>query len=152
MFDNASSFVISYTSKTSLTPAMQTLTETKYAYPMQTITSKYIPNFSIKKITCTRTSSSQHPLIQGPPQLHSHCANTHHRALRSASTNPLHVPFSPILMTVSHAVPSASFNTLTCSLFLVSRMIFPLGVWIASLAGFIMLLPDDPDEACDGFV
>jgi hypothetical protein len=51
------------------------------------------------------------------------------------------------LMTVSQAVPSASVSTLTCSLFLVNLMILPLGVWMASLAGFIELLPFDPEEA-----
>jgi hypothetical protein len=39
-------------------------------------------------------------------QAHSHSAKTHHLALRSASTRPLHVPLSPILMTVSQAVVS----------------------------------------------
>ena len=38
---------------------------------------------------------------------HSHSQNTHHRATRSARTRPRQVPRSPILMTVSHTLPSA---------------------------------------------
>lgn len=38
---------------------------------------------------------------------HSHSQNTHHRATRSARTSPRHVPRSPILITVSHTLPSA---------------------------------------------
>jgi hypothetical protein len=94
--------------------------------------------------------TTQHPNTSS--HAHSHCANTHHLALRSASTNPLHVPFSPILITVSHAVPSASLVLVKCSFLRVNRMILPDGVWIASLAGFMPLLPEQPDEACDGFV
>ena len=39
-----------------------------------------------------------------------------------------------------------------CSLFRVNRMILPDGVWIANLAGFVLLLLDDPEELWDGFV
>jgi hypothetical protein len=55
-------------------------------------------------------------------------------------------------MTVSQAVPSASVVVDMCSLFLVSRMILPEGVWMASLAGFMLPLPEELDDACDGFV
>ena len=63
-----------------------------------------------------------------PNQAHSHSANTHHLALRSARTRPRHVPFSPILITVSHAVVNPTSVSSTArfpySCFLVSRMIF----------------------------
>lgn len=77
--------------------------------------------------TNTHTSALQHH-IRKQVYAHSHCANTHHLALRSARTRPRHVPFSPILITVSHAVPSASLVLVMCSFFLVSRMILPEGV------------------------
>jgi hypothetical protein len=73
-------------------------------------------------------------------QAHSHSAKTHHLALRSASTRPLHVPLSPILMTVSQAVVKptsvSSPARLPYSCLRVNRMIFWLGLWMASLAGF----------------
>jgi hypothetical protein len=78
----------------------------------------FVPNHTVSH---TRTWPSSN-------QAHSHCAKTHHLALRSASTNPRQVPFSPILITVSQAVPSLSLVPLTCSFFLVSRIIFPEGV------------------------
>jgi len=63
-----------------------------------------------------------------PHQAHSHSANTHHLALRSARTRPRHVPFSPILMTVSHAVvkPASVSSTalVPYSCLRVRRMIF----------------------------
>jgi hypothetical protein len=62
------------------------------------------------------------------------------------------VPFSPILMTVSHELPSPSLVPLVCSLFLVNRMILPDGVCTASFAGFVEVLPDELDDDCDGFV
>lgn len=49
-------------------------------------------------------------------------------------------------MTVSQAVPSASLVLLICSVFLVRRIILPEGVCTASLAGLLLLLPDDPEE------
>lgn len=86
---------------------------------------------------------------------HSHSANTHHRALRSASTSPLHVPRSPTLMTVSQVDPrfSAFISSIsllaTYSCFLVRRMILPLGDCIASLAGFCCLSVMEPSEKLD---
>lgn len=63
------------------------------------------------------------------------------------------MPFSPILMTVSHWLPSPSLVPLICSLFLVNRIIFPEGVCTANFAGFIeLLLPEELDDVCDGFV
>lgn len=87
-------------------------------------------------------STALHPSPpQSPPnQAHSHSAKTHHLALRSARTSPRHVPLSPILMTVSQAVvrptsPSSAAR-LPYSCLRVRRMIFWLGLWMASLAGF----------------
>jgi hypothetical protein len=112
----------------------------------------------------SRNNAPRHPTvenkhfesyIQHTPfdnQAHSHCANTHHLALRSASTRPRHVPFSPILITVSQAVPSASLVLVMCSFFRVNRMILPDGVWIASLAGLEPLLSEEPDDVCEGLV
>jgi hypothetical protein len=34
-----------------------------------------------------------------------------------------------------------------CSFFLVSLMILPDGVWTANLAGFVLLLPEEPEDA-----
>ena len=66
-----------------------------------------------------------------------HSAKTHHLALRSASTKPLHVPLSPILMIVSHTPPFADSSILTIlSLLRINLRILPLGAWIASFAGF----------------
>lgn len=61
-------------------------------------------------------------------QTHSHSPNTHHLALRSASTSPLHVPRSPTLIIVSQTPPpAASIALMAFSLFRISRRIFPLG-------------------------
>lgn len=73
-------------------------------------------------------------------QKHSHSPKTHHLALRSANTSPLQVPLSPILMIVSQTPPSPPSLALTVlSLFRINRRIFPLGAWIANLAGFSCL-------------
>ena len=62
-------------------------------------------------------------------QKQSHSPKTHHLALRSANTNPLQTPLSPILIIVSHVPPSASElpPPLITSFFLVNRRTFPLG-------------------------
>ena len=78
-------------------------------------------------------------------QIHSHSAKTHHLALLSANTNPLHVPLSPILMIVSHTPPSAPSDVLIALSALRDNLrIFPLGAWMASLAG----LDSDDDCGC----
>ena len=62
------------------------------------------------------------------PHTQSHSPKTHHLALRSASTNPLQTPLSPILIIVSQMPPSAASSVLTqLSGFFNNRMIFPLG-------------------------
>lgn len=75
-----------------------------------------------------RLTLSSTPPPPSPHQAHSHSANTHHLALRSARTRPRHVPFSPILITVSHAVVNPTSVSSTArfpySCFLVRRIIF----------------------------
>ena len=67
--------------------------------------------------------------VHGERYTQSHCANTHHLALRSARTRPRHTPFSPILITVSQTLPSApSAVPPMCSLFRNKRIILPDGV------------------------
>lgn len=62
-------------------------------------------------------------------QTHSHSPKTHHLALRSASTNPLQVPLSPILIIVSHTPPSPASpaELVKLSAFRINLRIFPLG-------------------------
>lgn len=78
--------------------------------------------------------------------MHSHSANTHHLALLSARTKPRQIPCSPTLMTVSHSLPSMTSMLRVCSAFLVSLIILPEGVWMASLAGLIPPETDTPPE------
>lgn len=76
--------------------------------------------------------------------MHTHSANTHHRAVRSAKTRPLHTPFSEHLMMVSHVPPSLTSSSTPLlptliplrSSLRIRRRILPPGVWIASFAGF----------------
>lgn len=80
-------------------------------------------------------------LLSRRSQLPFHSPQTHHLALRSANTSALHVPRSPILITVSHVLPSPASPSVrwACSTFRVNRMILPLGVWIANFAGLKLL-------------
>jgi hypothetical protein len=98
-------------------------------------------------------NGNQHMLSQGEViyPWHIHSANTHHLAVRSASTRPRQTPRSEHLMIVSHVPPSLASssppNPPARELLLIprrsslrmSRKIFPPGVWIASFAGFLAL-------------
>jgi len=108
-------------------------------------------NLQPRSTTITTTTTT----LQGPPHVQTHSPKTHHLALRSANTRPLHVPLSPTLTTVSHVLPNrtqpSSLSFSCCNLppapppparpretgssFRVMRMIRPPGVCTASLAG-----------------
>lgn len=57
---------------------------------------------------CLETEAETDQLQSMVYQTHSHSQNTHQRATRSARTRPRQVPRSPILITVSHMLPSAA--------------------------------------------
>lgn len=63
-------------------------------HPVRQPTYAAFPPNKAKQTRYTDPMEQQH-------QIHSHSANTHHLALLSASTKPLHVPLSPTLITVS---------------------------------------------------
>jgi len=81
------------------------------------------PNPKTQRVNFSRT------LFLQKFQTHSHSPKTHHLALRSANTNPLQVPLSPILIIVSHTPPSPASpaELVKLSAFRINLRIFPLG-------------------------
>lgn len=102
-----------------------------------------IPHSKVyQRLKMLQRQQQQHPggKIPKPPnktfpthnqkhQTHSHSPNTHHLALRSANTNPLQVPLSPILIIVSHTPPSPASpaELVRLSALRINLKIFPLG-------------------------